>query len=1026
MMTVSSGIEGALEACCAGAGAGAKLAVDFSNGVGGSNDVIIVGAGVAGSALAYTLGKDGRQVHVIERNTSMPNRIVGELLQPGGYLKLIELGLDDCLNGVDAQRVHGYAFYKNGKSIRLPYPSKNIHFDQGGRSFNNGRFVQKLREKAASLPKYLFVSFKTLHCSILFVLFTSVKLEQGTVTSLVEERGRVRGVRYKTKAGLEMTAFAPLTIVCDGCFSRLRHFLCKPKVEKPSHFVALLLENCQLPHPNLAHAVLGDPCSMVFYPISSSSVRFLLDYPGQKLPSVFNGGMARFLKAIVAPQIPPELHSAFILAIDKGQIRTMPASCMPAAPYSIPGALLLGDALNMRHPIVGGGMTVALCDIVLLRDLLRPLTNLNNSSAMAKHLELFYTKRKPVAFTLNTIAAAFYKVACDCPEEAREEIHQACFDYMSLGSIFSKELVALTSGLNTLPLNLDAAAIVFHMTLDEGFTEDSSFVVGQEFPDVKTFRKAIKEAAIAQHFEIRLIKSDLIRYFAKCASEGCPWRIRAVKLTNSPTFTIRSIGGTHTCGRNAQNGHHQASVDWIVSFIEERLRENINYKPKDILCDIRKEYGITIPYKQAWRAKERGLQAIYGSSEEGYYLLPSYCEQIKKANPGSIAELSTIGADNRFQRLFVSFYASIYGFLNGCLPIVGLGAVQLKSKYLGTLLSATSFDADGGLFPLAFGVVDVENDESWMWFLSELLRHSRLRPRRCSNLLFYHMDKKLKNSRIGQLLWKAAYSTTASGFKEKLAEIEEISSDASKWLRQFPPSLWALVYFEGTRYGHLTSNIEEFNRWILEARELPVIQVIERIHTKSMAEFEERRSNSNSWFSVLAPSAEKRMMEAMSHASTYQVLRSDEVEFEVLSAGRSDIVNIGTHSCSCRNWQLYGIPCSHAVAALVSCKKDVYAFTEKCFTVANYRETYSQEIHPIPGKIEWKREAEMPFDDDTDTRLVRPPKFRRPPGRPEKKRICVEYLNREKHTVHCSRCNQSGHYKTTCKADTMKGGIEQY
>ncbi|KAK2987441.1 hypothetical protein RJ640_018578 [Escallonia rubra] len=585
--------------------------------------------------------------------------------------------------------------------------------------------------------------------------------------------------------------------------------------------------------------------------------------------------------------------------------------------------------------------------------------------------------------------------------------------------------------------------------------EDSSFVVGQEFPDVKAFRKAIKEAAIAQHFEIRLIKSDLIRYFAKCASEGCPWRIRAVKLTNSPAFTIRSIGGTHTCGRNAQNGHHQASVDWIVSFIEERLRENINYKPKDILCDIRKEYGITIPYKQAWRAKERGLQAIYGSSEEGYYLLPSYCEQIKKANPGSIAEVSTIGADNRFQRLFVSFSASIYGFLNGCLPIVGLGAVQLKSKYLGTLLSATSFDADGGLFPLAFGVVDVENDESWMWFLSELLKALEIKTGKMQQLTFLSygqkgiMDavkrkfpscfnaicmrhltesigKEFKNSRIGQLLWKAAYSTTASGFKEKLAEIEEISSDASKWLRQFPPSLWALVYFEGTRYGHLTSNIEEFNRWILEARELPVIQVIERIHTKSMAEFEERRSNSNSWFSVLAPSAEKHMMEAMSYASTYQVLRSDEVEFEVLSAGRSDIVNIGTHSCSCRNWQLYGIPCSHAVAALVSCKKDVYAFTEKCFTVANYRETYSQEIHPIPGKIEWKREAEMPFDDDTDTRLVRPPKFRRPPGRPEKKRICVEDLNREKHTVHCSRCNQSGHYKTTCKADTIKGGIEQF
>ncbi|XP_044364726.1 uncharacterized protein [Triticum aestivum] len=36
---------------------------------------------------------DDRRVHVIERDLTEPDRIVGELLQPGGYLKLIELGL---------------------------------------------------------------------------------------------------------------------------------------------------------------------------------------------------------------------------------------------------------------------------------------------------------------------------------------------------------------------------------------------------------------------------------------------------------------------------------------------------------------------------------------------------------------------------------------------------------------------------------------------------------------------------------------------------------------------------------------------------------------------------------------------------------------------------------------------------------------------------------------------------------------------------------------------------------------------
>ena len=38
--------------------------------------------------------QEGRRVQVIERDLSEPDRIVGELLQPGGYLKLIELGLE--------------------------------------------------------------------------------------------------------------------------------------------------------------------------------------------------------------------------------------------------------------------------------------------------------------------------------------------------------------------------------------------------------------------------------------------------------------------------------------------------------------------------------------------------------------------------------------------------------------------------------------------------------------------------------------------------------------------------------------------------------------------------------------------------------------------------------------------------------------------------------------------------------------------------------------------------------------------
>lgn len=44
--------------------------------------------------MAAVLARDGRRVTVVERDMKEPDRIVGELLQPGGFLALKELGLE--------------------------------------------------------------------------------------------------------------------------------------------------------------------------------------------------------------------------------------------------------------------------------------------------------------------------------------------------------------------------------------------------------------------------------------------------------------------------------------------------------------------------------------------------------------------------------------------------------------------------------------------------------------------------------------------------------------------------------------------------------------------------------------------------------------------------------------------------------------------------------------------------------------------------------------------------------------------
>lgn len=606
------------------------------------------------------------------------------------------------------------------------------------------------------------------------------------------------------------------------------------------------------------------------------------------------------------------------------------------------------------------------------------------------------------------------------------------------------------SNIGVVPLSFHRPEVVLTTQVIQSRTPpppNYELVVGQEFPDVASCRRALRQTAIALHFEIQTVKSDKTRFTAKCASEGCPWRIHAAKLPGVPTFTIRTIQSEHNCGGIAHLGHQQASVDWVANTVEQRLKENPQCKPKEILEEIHRVHGITLSYKQAWRGKERIMAALRGSFEEDYRLLPRYCEQVRRTNPDSIASVYVNPADNCFQRLFISFQASIHGFLNACRPLIGLDRTVLKSKYLGTLLFATGFDGDGELFPLAFGVVDEENDDNWMWFLSEL--HNLLEintenmPRLtilsdrqknivdgveanfptafhgfCMRHLSESFRKEFNNSMLVNLLWDAANALTIMEFESKILEIEEINQEAAYWIRRVPSHLWATACFEGTRFGHLTANIvESLNVWILEASGLPIIQMMESIRRQLMMWFNERRETSMQWTSILVPSAERGVSEAIDRARTYQVLRANEAEFEVISHEGTNVVDIRNRRCSCRGWQLNGLPCAHAVAALLSCRQNVHRFTESCFTVATYRKAYSQTIHPIPDKTLWTDlTASQGEGSLVPEIIINPPKSIRPPGRPRKRRIRSEDRGSVKRIVHCSRCNQTGHFRTTCSA----------
>lgn len=108
----------------------------------------------------------------------------------------------------------------------------------------------------------------------------------------------------------------------------------------------------------------------------------------------------------------------------------MPNSYLPPSiqglPSNLQGAILVGDAYNMRHPLTGGGMTVAFNDAVLLTEYLKPGGKLRRKAweeglaagregledwdKVAERLREWFWERKNLSGVVNVLSMALYSL----------------------------------------------------------------------------------------------------------------------------------------------------------------------------------------------------------------------------------------------------------------------------------------------------------------------------------------------------------------------------------------------------------------------------------------------------------------------------------------------------------------------------------------------------------------------------------------------------------------------------------------
>ncbi|KAL7162560.1 hypothetical protein ACSBR2_042954 [Camellia fascicularis] len=243
--------------------------------------------------------------------------------------------------------------------------------------------------------------------------------------------------------------------------------------------------------------------------------------------------------------------------------------------------------------------------------------------------------------------------------------------------------------------------------------------VSQEFEGgVPVFRIALGKYTVECGFAVNFLKNDATRVTAECMiklSMSCKWFMYGRVLMNSYIFLIMKLDNVHTCWVVARRSCSKMIGSRLVSdIVHNDISDNLLTHPIEVKKKLKKQYGIDVSYRVAWLGVDKARGGLFGDFASSFDQLRWYLETGIRMNPESVFELDVDKSSGCFRRLFVAFHRCLYGF-QFCRSLLFVDGIFLKGCYKGHLLASTSKDGNQGLFPLAFAIVDVENQDNWMW-----------------------------------------------------------------------------------------------------------------------------------------------------------------------------------------------------------------------------------------------------------------------------------------------------------------------
>ncbi|KAK8683081.1 hypothetical protein V6N13_039149 [Hibiscus sabdariffa] len=211
-------------------------------------------------------------------------------------------------------------------------------------------------------------------------------------------------------------------------------------------------------------------------------------------------------------------------------------------------------------------------------------------------------------------------------------------------------------------------------------TAHPRFELGTIFENSQQFKEALYAYAVGNRFDFKFVSNKKEKVRVVCKGKGCPFVVHASRDKSDGCFKVKTLVTDHNCSVTFKNS--RANFKFVGKHFISKLRILLTLRLWDYVNTLR-------------AADVRGTFDL-------------------------VVERPNVTDIPKFRRIYVCFSALREGFKMYCRPVVGLDGCFLKGSFKGEILSAVGRDCNNQIFPIAWAVVEVENRETWAWFLNNL------------------------------------------------------------------------------------------------------------------------------------------------------------------------------------------------------------------------------------------------------------------------------------------------------------------